>query len=36
VGGFGGAITYVYGMRVISEVEKFARDAILKPEFPPD
>lgn len=37
VGGWiGGAITYVYGMRVIDEAEKPARDAILKPEFPPD
>lgn len=37
VGGWiGGAITYVYGMRVISEGEKPAREAILKPEFPPD
>jgi uncharacterized membrane protein len=37
VGGWiGGAITYVYGMRVISESEKPGRDAILKPEFPPD
>lgn len=37
IGGWiGGAITYVYGMRVISETDKRARDAILKPEFPPD
>lgn len=37
VGGWiGGAITYVYGMRVISDNERSARDAILKPEFPPD
>ncbi len=35
-GWIGGAITFVYGMRVISEVDKPARDAILKPEFPPD
>ncbi|MFN2525848.1 MAG: DUF2231 domain-containing protein [Actinomycetota bacterium] len=37
VGGWiGGAVTYVYGMRVINETEKRARDAILKPEYPPD
>lgn len=37
VGGWiGGAITYVYGMRVISETDKPATEAILKPEFPPD
>lgn len=35
-GWVGGAVTYVYGMRVISETDKRAKDAILKPEFPPD
>jgi uncharacterized membrane protein len=37
VGGWiGGSITYVYGMRVLNERDKPARDAILRPRFPPD
>ena len=37
VGGWiGGAITYVYGMRVINEPTATAYDAVLKPKFPPD
>lgn len=37
VGGWiGGALVFVYGMRVTGESDKPATDALLRPEFPPD